>query len=151
MLAILNSTINMIGKNLYNHLMSTRIFTLIMTKIVIRTPKIMRQITLSMICICQSSHTNCVFFFILSEKWPRRREKKYPNHTRQSTFCCSENTASQTSLPFDLECVAAVESWRGGGPDTCIQGFKFWLSHGACGRTVPLLTYAYNPFLQQRF
>jgi hypothetical protein len=43
MLTILDSTVNNNRKNLYHELMSIKIFTLIMTKMITRTSKIMRQ------------------------------------------------------------------------------------------------------------
>jgi hypothetical protein len=46
---------------LYDHLMNTKIFTLITNKTFIQAMKSMRQIAMSMLCICQSSHNNYMF------------------------------------------------------------------------------------------
>ena len=48
---ILGSKVDMTGEDLYNHLMSTRIFTLMMNNIFISAPKIMRQMAMSTIWI----------------------------------------------------------------------------------------------------
>ena len=44
LVTILDSVVNIIGTTYYDHLLRMRIFTLIMNKIFIRAPKIMRQI-----------------------------------------------------------------------------------------------------------
>ena len=44
LITILNSTVNIIGWNLHGHLMSTRIFTLVMNKACPRAPKIMGKV-----------------------------------------------------------------------------------------------------------
>ena len=48
-------------KDLYDHLMSTRLFTFILSKIFIRSLKIMRKVTTSSISICYPSCINNVF------------------------------------------------------------------------------------------
>ena len=46
--------------NLYDHLMSTRNFTLTIKKMFMWAPKIMRQMDMGMMWLCQTSHTNCM-------------------------------------------------------------------------------------------
>ena len=45
-------------KDLYDHFMGTEIFTLILRKILIRAPKIMKKLATALIWICQPSCTN---------------------------------------------------------------------------------------------
>ena len=52
------------GGVLYEHLMSMRIFTLIMYKILIRALEIMRKLAIALLWICQPSHTNLVFHIL---------------------------------------------------------------------------------------
>jgi hypothetical protein len=52
MLTIVNSITTMIGGDLYDHLMSKRIFILIMNEIFISALKIMRQMVTGVIWIC---------------------------------------------------------------------------------------------------
>ena len=52
MLSIVDSITTMIGEDLYDHLMSKRIFILIMNEIFISALKIMRQMVTGVIWIC---------------------------------------------------------------------------------------------------
>ena len=52
------------ARDLYGHLMSMRIFTLWTNKIFVWAPKIMRQMAIGTIKICQSSCSNCVFHIL---------------------------------------------------------------------------------------
>ena len=62
MLTILHFIVNIIGVgDLYDHIKSMRIFTMIMNEIFICTLKIMRQMAMSTFWICYSSHTYHVF------------------------------------------------------------------------------------------
>ena len=108
----------------------------IVSRSVIRSPQIMKQIAMGMIgIICESSRTNCVCvcvcvgvsIYSVREVGQVPREEKYPNNTRRSTFCCSENTASQTSLPFDLRvcgCHGVVDIQVVGRPHASRPGLQ---------------------------
>ena len=51
-------------RGLYDHMISTRIFTFTLNEIFMWAPKIMRQMATATIWIWQSSRTNCVFHII---------------------------------------------------------------------------------------
>ena len=52
-------------RDVYGHLMSTRIFTLIIKKIFKWAPKVMRKVATALIWICWPSHTNRVFRILI--------------------------------------------------------------------------------------
>jgi hypothetical protein len=64
MITILGSIINNIGGDLYDHLMNTRIFTLIMNKKFIQAPKFMGIVATASICIWLPSGTLCAFHIL---------------------------------------------------------------------------------------
>ena len=61
---ILGLVVNIIEENLYDHFTSTRIFTLMLSKIFIRAPKILRKTTMTWIWIYEPSHTTHVFHIL---------------------------------------------------------------------------------------
>ena len=63
------------GGGLYDHLMSTRIITLIINTIIVRALKIMRQMTMGTIWIRLSPYTNCRVHIIQRVG----EERKYPS------------------------------------------------------------------------
>lgn len=63
-LTILGSTVNIIGGDLYDYFISTRIFTLIINKIIIRALSTRRKMATGMNWICYSSRTNCSFHIL---------------------------------------------------------------------------------------
>ena len=63
--------------NLYDHLMSQKTLTLMMNKILIHTPKIVRQITTAWFEL--ANHLAVIVCFISYEKWVQR--DKYLNNT----------------------------------------------------------------------
>ena len=52
------------GLDLYDDLMSSRIFIFITNKIFIQAPKIMKKVAMASIWICYTSRTNCVFHIL---------------------------------------------------------------------------------------
>lgn len=57
----------MIGGNLYDHLRIKLIFTLIVNKIFMRAPQILRKMTTALIWICYLFCTNCVLNILRQE------------------------------------------------------------------------------------
>ena len=51
-------------RDIYDHLMSLRMFTLTLNKIFIWAPNIMRQMAMGMIWICESSCRNCMLHIL---------------------------------------------------------------------------------------
>ena len=47
-ITVLDSITNIVGRDLYDHFIITRIYTFIMNKIFLRAPKIMRKVTMAL-------------------------------------------------------------------------------------------------------
>ena len=61
---MLNKRHNLGGGGVHYHLMSMRIFTLVMYKILIRALEITRKLAIASLWICQASHTNLMFHIL---------------------------------------------------------------------------------------
>ena len=78
MLNILSSIVNINWEDLYDHLMNTGNFTLIMSKIFIRAPQFMSKWLRASFGF--ASHLTLIAYFISYKKWVQR--EKCPNNTR---------------------------------------------------------------------
>ena len=87
MLTIIGLIVDMIGEGLVDHLMNSRISTLILNEMFIQASNTMKQMTTDTIWILHVSH--CI------EKWVER--EKYPNNTRLS--CSSQRLGWPTIGP----------------------------------------------------
>ena len=65
-------------ENLYNYVMSMRIFTLIMNKIFIHAPKIMGKAAIASIWIWQPSHTTHVYHILREVDWSEKNNRLRP-------------------------------------------------------------------------
>ena len=64
---LLGSIVNIIGGNLYDHLRIKLSFTLIINKIIMRAPQILRKMAAALIWICYLCCTNCVLNILIEE------------------------------------------------------------------------------------